>query len=326
LQERKIGSSGLVVSALGMGTMSFSNVYGDSDDAESVATIHAALDAGVTLLDTADAYGAGRNEELVGRAISSRRDEIVLSTKFGLANGPGGMRVDGSARHVRASIDASLRRLGVDAIDLWFLHRVDPRTPIEETVGAMGEAVSEGKVRMIGLSEPSSATLRGAHAVHAIAAVQSEYSLFTREPEDEVLSACRELGVGFVAYSPLGRGWLTGAVRSVDDLPAGDFRRSLPQFAPGNFERNLALVDRVCAIAAARHSTPAQLALAWLLAQEPWIVPIFGTRRRENVTSNLAAADLALTADDLAEIEQAAPRGAVAGERWTPALMEQLDQ
>ncbi|MDP9255746.1 MAG: aldo/keto reductase [Actinomycetota bacterium] len=326
MQERTLGTSGPVVSVLGLGTMSFSGVYGESDDAESMATIQTALDLGVTLIDTADAYGAGANESLVGRALAGRRDGVVLSTKFGLVNGPDGMGVDGSAEHVHASIDASLRRLGTDRVDLWFLHRVDPATPIEETVGAMGEAVRAGKVRHLGLSEPAAATLRRAHAVQPIAAVQSEYSLFSREPEDSVLAVCHELGVGFIAYSPLGRGWLTGALTSADDLPEGDFRRSLPQFAPGNFERNLALADHVRALAEARGATAAQIALAWLLSREQWLVPIFGTRRRANVASNIEAAALVLSEDELAALEAAAPRGATAGERWPQAFLEQLDR
>jgi aryl-alcohol dehydrogenase-like predicted oxidoreductase len=326
LQERTLSAAGPVVSALGLGTMSFSGVYGESDDAESIATIQAALDRGVTLIDTADAYGAGANESLVGKALAGRRDGVVLSTKFGLVSGADGMGVDGSPEHVHASIDASLRRLGTNHVDLWFLHRVDPGTPIEETVGAMGEAARAGKVRHLGLSEPAAATLRRAHAVHPIAAVQSEYSLFSREPEDSVLAACRELGVGFIAYSPLGRGWLTGSLTSADDLPKGDFRRSLPQFAPGNFERNLALADRVRALAEARGATAAQVALAWLLSREQWLVPIFGTRRRANVASNVEAAALALSPGELAALEEAAPRGATAGERWPQAFLAQLDR
>ena len=326
LQERTLSTAGPVVSALGLGTMSFSGVYGASDDAESIATIQAALDMGVTLIDTADAYGAGANESLVGKALARRRDGVVLSTKFGLVSGADGMGVDGSAEHAHASIDASLRRLGTNHVDLWFLHRVDPGTPIEETVGAMGEAARAGKVRHVGLSEPAAATLRRAHAVHPIAAVQSEYSLFSREPEDSVLAACRELGVGFIAYSPLGRGWLTGSLTNADDLPQGDFRRSLPQFAPGNFERNLALADRVRALAEARGATAAQVALAWLLSREQWLVPIFGTRRRSNVASNIEAAALVLSPGELAALEEVAPRGATAGERWPQAFLEQLDR
>jgi aryl-alcohol dehydrogenase-like predicted oxidoreductase len=325
LQERTLSAAGPVVSALGLGTMSFSGVYGESDDAESIATIQAALDRGVTLIDTADAYGAGANESLVGKALAGRRDGVVLSTKFGLVSGADGMGVDGSPEHVHASIDASLRRLGTNHVDLWFLHRVDPGTPIEETVGAMGEAARAGKVRHLGLSEPAAATLRRAHAVHPIAAVQSEYSLFSREPEDSVLAACRELGVGFIAYSPLGRGWLTGSLTSADDLPQGDFRRSLPQVTPGNFERNLA-PDRLRALAEARGATAAQVALAWLLSREQWLVPIFGTRRRANVASNIEAAALVLSPGELAALEEAAPRGATAGERWPQAFLEQLDR
>jgi aryl-alcohol dehydrogenase-like predicted oxidoreductase len=319
MESRRLGRDGPAVSALGLGAMSLSSVYGASDDAESVETIRAALELGITLIDTADAYGGGHNEELVGRAIGGR------ATKFGLVSRGGRMGIDGSPAHARRSIEASLRRLDVDHVDLYILHRVDPERPIEETVGTMAELVAEGKVRHLGLSEPGAATLRRAHSVHPIAAIESELSLWTRDAEKEVLPTARELGIGFIAYSPLGRGWLTGALRSPNDLAADDFRRRLPQFQPGNFERNLALADEVRTLANEKVVQPAQLALAWLLAKGEEIVPIFGTRHRANVRANAHAIDVALSADEIARLEALAPPGAPAGERWMPELMAQLN-
>jgi aryl-alcohol dehydrogenase-like predicted oxidoreductase len=305
--------------------MSLSGVYGPSEEAASAQTIRAALDLGITLIDTADAYGAGHNEELVGRAIAGLRDQIVLTTKFGLVFRDGRIGVDGSPDHVRRSIEHSLRRLRVDDVDLYILHRVDPETPIEETVGAMAGLVAEGKVRHLGLSEPAPATLRRAHAVHPIAAIESEFSLWTRDAEGEVLPTVRELGIGFIAYSPLGRGWLTGALRSPEDIAEGDFRRELPQFQPGNFERNLALANEVRTLAEEKRVQPAQLALAWLLAKDELVVPIFGTRRRENLAANAKAVEIDLSATEIARLEELAPRGAPSGERWQPDLMAQLN-
>jgi aryl-alcohol dehydrogenase-like predicted oxidoreductase len=321
MKTRRLGASGPVVSSIGLGTMSFGGAYGPAEDEESLATIDAALDAGITLVDTADAYGGGRCEELVGRALERRRDEVCLTTKFGLVFPDGKMAVDGSPAHARDAIDASLRRLRTDRVDLWFLHRLDPATPIEETVGGMAELAAEGKVRHLGLCEVSAATLRRAHAVHPIAAVQSEYSLFTRDPEDGVLPAARELGVGFVAYSPLGRGWLTGSLRSLDDLPEHDFRRRSPQFQPGNFERNVALADEIRALAAEKGVAPAQLALAWLLAQD--VVPIFGTRHPSRIAENVRALDVELDAAERARLDALAPP---TGERWPAEFMAQLDR
>ena len=324
MQKRHLGRNGPEVSALGLGCMGMSEFYGARDDAESIATIHEALDRGLNLLDTADVYGPYTNEELVGRAIRGRRDEVVLATKFGFVRDPADPAkrgVDGSPEHVREACDASLRRLGVDAIDLYYLHRVDTNVPIEDTVGAMSDLVRAGKVRWLGLSEVSAQTLARACAVHPVAALQSEYSLWTRNPEDGVLDACRELGVGFVAYSPLGRGFLTGAIRSPDDFDADDYRRNNPRFQGENFARNLALVDTVTSIAAAKDCTPAQLALAWVLAQGPDIVPIPGTKRRKYLNENLAALDIDLTAQDLAAIETAFPRAGIGGERYSAAMM-----
>lgn len=325
MERRRLGVTGPVVSALGFGAMSLTGVYGATNEAEALETIRAALDLGITLIDTADAYGGGRNEELVGRAIAGRRDEVVLATKFGLVFADGRMDVDGSPAHVCRSIDASLRRLAVDYVDLYILHRVDRTTPIEETVGAMAELVAEGKVRDLGLSEPGVETLRRAHETHPIAAVESELSLWTRDAEREVLPTARELEIGFIAYSPLGRGWLTGALRKSADLAEGDFRRRLPQFQPGNFEHNVALADAVRALAEEKDIQPAQLALAWLLAKGDEIVPIFGTRRRSNVQTNAHAVDVELTAEEIARLEALAPPGAPAGERWMPELMAQLN-
>jgi aryl-alcohol dehydrogenase-like predicted oxidoreductase len=313
--------------------MGMSQSYGDPssrDDKESIATIHRALDLGCTLIDTADVYGLGANEELVGRALARRRDEAVLATKFGLLPAtradpsPQPRPADGSPAHARAAIDESLRRLRVDHVDLWYLHRVDPRVPIEETVGAMAEAVSAGKVRHLGLSEASAATIARAHAVHPIAAVQSEWSLWTRDPEASVLPACRRLGIGFVPFSPLGRGFLSGEVRSVDDLAEGDMRRGLPRFTGDNFARNLDLVARVRELAASRGCTPAQLALAWLLAQGDDVAPIPGTRRRQRLEENLAAAAIRLTTEELAQLDAAFPADVAAGERY--ADMSHIDR
>ena len=325
METRRLGREGPCVSALGFGAMSLSGVYGPSEEAASAQTIRAALDLGITLIDTADAYGAGHNEELVGRAIAGLRDQIVLTTKFGLVFRDGRIGVDGSPDHVRRSIEHSLRRLRVDDVDLYILHRVDPETPIEETVGAMAGLVAEGKVRHLGLSEPAPATLRRAHAVHPIAAIESEFSLWTRDAEGEVLPTVRELGIGFIAYSPLGRGWLTGALRSPEDIAEGDFRRELPQFQPGNFERNLALANEVRTLAEEKRVQPAQLALAWLLAKDELVVPIFGTRRRENLAANAKAVEIDLSATEIARLEELAPRGAPSGERWQPDLMAQLN-
>jgi aryl-alcohol dehydrogenase-like predicted oxidoreductase len=324
MQKRRLGRNGPEVSALGLGCMGMSEFYGARDDAESIATIHEALDRGINLLDTADVYGPYTNEELVGRAIRGRRDEVVLATKFGFVRDPADPSkrgVDGSPEHVREACDASLRRLGVDAIDLYYLHRVDTSVPIEDTVGAMSDLVRAGKVRWLGLSEVSAQTLQRACAVHPVAALQSEYSLWTRDPEDGVLDACRELGVGLVAYSPLGRGFLTGAIRSPDDFDADDYRRDNPRFQGENFARNLALVDTVTSIAAAKDCTPAQLALAWVLAQGADIVPIPGTKRRKYLNENLGALDIDLTAQDLAAIEAAFPRAGISGERYLPGML-----
>ena len=324
MQRRRLGRNGPEVSALGLGCMGMSEFYGAGDDAESIATIHAALDAGLDFLDTADMYGPYTNEALVGRAIKGRRDDVVLATKFGIvrdAADPRKREINGRPERVREACDASLKRLGVDTIDLYYLHRVDARVPIEETVGAMAGLVEAGKVRWIGLSEVGPETLARASAVHPIAALQSEYSLWTRDPEDGALEACRRLGVGFVPYSPLGRGFLTGAIRSPDDFEADDYRRTSPRFQGENFAKNLALVDTVTAIAKAKGVTPAQLALAWVLAQGPDIVPIPGTKRRKYLKENIGALAVQLTAEDLAAIESAFPRAAIHGTRYPAAMM-----
>jgi aryl-alcohol dehydrogenase-like predicted oxidoreductase len=324
MQRRRLGKNGPEVSALGLGCMGMSEFYGAGDDAESIATIHAALDQGIDFLDTADMYGPYTNEELVGRAIRGRREDVVLATKFGIvrdANDPVKREINGRPERVRAACDASLKRLGVGTIDLYYLHRVDARVPIEDTVGAMADLVRAGKVRWIGLSEVGPETLARACAVHPVAAVQSEYSLWTRDPEDGALEACRRLGVGFVPYSPLGRGFLTGAIRSPDDFEADDYRRGSPRFQGDNFAGNLALVDTVTAIASAKGVTPAQLALAWVLAQGEDIVPIPGTKRRKYLNENIGALAVQLSADDLAAIEAAFPRAAIHAPRYPAAKL-----
>ncbi|HEV8254896.1 MAG TPA: aldo/keto reductase, partial [Vicinamibacteria bacterium] len=322
MEKRTLGRQGLTVSALGLGCMGMSEFYGPADESESIATIHAALDAGLNFLDTADAYGPHKNEELVGRAIRGRRQEVVLATKFGIVrrpDDPASRAISGRPEYVRASCDGSLRRLGVETIDLYYQHRVDPNTPIEDTVGAMAELVRAGKVRHLGLSEAGAETLRRAQAVHPITALQTEYSLWSRDPEDEILAACRELGIGFVAYSPLGRGFLTGQIKSPDDLAPDDFRRSSPRFQGDNFRKNLDLVQRIEQMADEKRCTPSQLALAWVLAQGPDIVPIFGTKRRKYLAENLEALTIRLTSEDLRRIDELAPRGVAAGNRYAPA-------
>jgi aryl-alcohol dehydrogenase-like predicted oxidoreductase len=329
MRESQLGE--LTVSSLGLGCMGMSQSYGDSaDEAESIATVHAALDAGCTFIDTADVYGDGANEELVGRALAGRRDEAVLATKFGFTRSSADSAmptvVDGSPAYARAALDASLRRLGVDHVDLWYLHRRDPQVPIEETVGAMAEAVQAGKVRYLGLSEVSGETVRAAHAVHPISAVQSEWSLWTRDPETTVLPTLRELGIGFVPFSPLGRGFLTGQLKSPDDFAPDDLRRGLPRFSGANFQRNLDLVEEVRALAAAKGVTAGQLALAWLLAQGNFVAPIPGTKRRKYLAENLGAVDIVLTEAELAALDEAFPPDAVAGERYAEGALKMVEK
>jgi aryl-alcohol dehydrogenase-like predicted oxidoreductase len=328
LAQRKLGAQGLKVSALGLGCMGMSEFYGGRDDAESIATIHRSLDLGCTFLDTADMYGSGKNEELVGRAIKGRRDQVVLATKFGNVRGPNGefLGVKGTPEYVKQACDASLKRLGVDTIDLYYQHRVDKTVPIEDTVGAMAELVRAGKVRYLGLSEASPKTIRRAHKVHPISALQTEYSLWTRDPEDEILPTVRDLGIGFVPYSPLGRGFLTGQFKAFDDLAADDFRRQSPRFQGENFQKNLDLVAKIEEIAREKKCTAAQLALAWVLAQGEDIAPIPGTKRRKYLEQNLDAANIKLSKDDLARIDRAAPKGAAAGMRYPERAMAAVDQ
>jgi aryl-alcohol dehydrogenase-like predicted oxidoreductase len=327
MQTRILGLKGPTVSALGLGCMGMSEFYGDRDDAESVATIHRALDLGVTLFDTSDAYGPHTNEQLVGRAVADRRDQVLLATKFGLVRDPDdptARGVNGRPEYVRRAAEGSLQRLGVDHIDLYYQHRVDPDTPIEETIGAMAELVQEGKVRYLGMSEAGPETLRRANAVHQITALQTEYSLWSRDPGDEILPTCRELGIGFVAYSPLGRGFLTGAIQSVDDLAQDDYRRSSPRFQGENFDRNLELVGTIEELAANKAVTSAQLALAWVLAQGEDIVPIPGTKRRARLEENAAAVDVELSDDELREIADALPEAS--GDRYPEQSMATLDR
>lgn len=328
MQTRNLGSKGPEVSAIGLGCMGMSEFYGAAEDARSVEVIHRALDLGINFFDTADMYGVGRNEELVGRALRDRRDRAVIATKFGNVRGDDGafLGVNGDPEYVKQACDASLRRLGVDVIDLYYQHRVDPQTPIEETVGAMAELVREGKVRHVGLSEAAPDTIRRAHAVHTIAALQTEYSLWSRDPEDELLALCAELGIAFVAYSPLGRGFLTGAIRSEEDLAPDDWRRTNPRFQGENLQKNLELATAVQEMAAEKGCTPAQLALAWLLAQDDRVVPIPGTRRIERLEENAAAAALELTREDLDRLEAIAPVGFAAGTRYPEGGMRAVNR
>jgi len=327
MRFRKLGHSPLSVSALGLGCMGMSEFYGPRHDEESVATIHLALDLGLNFLDTADAYGLGDNEELVGRALQGRRSGVVLATKFGNVRDTEGrfLGVNGRPEYVRQACEASLRRLQVASIDLYYQHRVDRTVPIEETVGAMSRLVEEGKVRFLGLSEAAPGTIRRAHRVHPISALQTEYSLWTRDPEEEILPVCRELGISFVAYSPLGRGFLTGRFTHYEDLAPGDWRRNQPRFQGENFERNLQLVRRVEQISTEKGCTASQLALAWVLAQGEEIIPIPGTTRREHLEQNLAALDITLTASDLARLNQAAPKNAAAGDRYPEGGMKAVN-
>lgn len=318
MKNRKLGSQGLSVSELGLGCMGMSEFYGAGDEAESIATIHRALDLGVNFFDTADMYGSGANEQLVGKAIKDRRDRVVIATKFGIQRGEdkGFRGINGSPEYVRQACDASLQRLGIEYIDLYYQHRVDPNVPIEETVGAMAELVKQGKVRYLGLSEAAPATIRRAHAVHPITALQTEYSLWSRDPEDEILPTVRELGIGFVPYSPLGRGFLSGTITSPDDLAPDDFRRNSPRFQGDNFHKNIEVVERVKEIAAEKGATPGQLALAWLLAQGEEIVPIPGTKRRPYLEENVGAVEITLSKEELQRIDEVAPKGVALGNRY----------
>ena len=328
MKTRKLGANGPEVSAIGLGCMGMSAFYGGADEAQSISVIHRALDLGITLFDTAEMYGPHTNEVLVGKALKDRRDQAFIATKFGINYNADRTKLmtDGSPANVRRAIEGSLQRLGVDHVDLYYLHRVDPDTPIEDTVGAMAELVKEGKVRFLGLSEAAPDTLRKAHATHPITALQTEYSLWSREPEDELFSVVRELGIGFVPYSPLGRGFLSGDMTSIDDLEADDFRRTNPRFMGESFQKNLDLVEAVKAIASDKGITAAQLALAWVLAQSEDLIPIPGTRRIATLEQNAAAVDVVLTAEDLAQIEAVFPKGAATGHRYAEAARAALNR
>lgn len=328
MKQRKLGTQGLIVSEQGLGCMGMSEFYGAADEAESIATLHRALELGIDFFDTSDMYGPYKNEELLGKAFRTRRDSVIIATKFGIQRDPttpSGRSINGRPEYVREACHGSLKRLGIECIDLYYQHRVDTNVPIEETVGAMSELVQAGKVRFLGLSEAGPQTIRRAQSVHPISALQTEYSLWSRDPEDEILATVRELGIGFVAYSPLGRGFLTGQFKSIDDLAADDYRRYSPRFQGENFSKNLELVRRVTELARKKDSTPGQLALAWVLAQGQDIVPIPGTKRRSYLEENAAASQIELSNEDLAQLDELAPKGVAAGMRYPEAMMRFVD-